>query len=267
MSDNQKAPLLYISFLLTLLVLFVANFLFIYQPIQQTITRLTDNVLTLQSDIKAVSLRLDALQTQGGAAGTPTTQAEVMADEPPQVIAHEESTTGAQPYQTVSLGDANGKTVAITTFEDPLCTWCGVLWREIMPAVFEQYKDVRFQVTHRLTSMIGGESSEKLSKFAYCAGELLGPEVFHRYMNTVYTTSSNDPEVVLADVVDDEAKRKDVLSCVEQGRWSVARDADSQAFRRFRISGTPALYIDGVFIGGADREGIVREIERALGKQ
>jgi protein-disulfide isomerase len=57
-----------------------------------------------------------------------------------------------------------------------------------------------------------------------------------------------------ADSVIQEGQRADFDACIREKRWEGAFREDNAAQRRFGITGTPTIYINGALISGANSE-------------
>jgi protein-disulfide isomerase len=127
-----------------------------------------------------------------------------------------------------------------------------MMTKEILPELLSTYEnDLNFTIAHRLVNIIGGSRSLDLIAGAHCAGLIGGDEAFKRYLEAVYDIQSQGGA---ANSAIQEGQRADFEACVREKRWEGAFREDDAAQRRFGVTGTPTIYINGALISGADSD-------------
>jgi hypothetical protein len=257
----MNALLTYLSFAATLTLTLVVNYLFIYQPINATLNLLIGKLDAVQAKLETPLVARDEARAQPvpgplAAQPFPTPLPEPLAAEPdptplPSPTIPLEGVSAYQIY-TRTAGDDTKPSATVVIFEDPLCPWCRLMTKEILPELLSTYEnDLNFTIAHRLVNIIGGSRSLDLIAGAHCAGLIAGNEAFKRYLEAVYDAQSQGGA---ANSAIQEGQRGEFEACVREKRWEGAFREDNSAQRRFGITGTPTIYINGAVVSGADSD-------------
>jgi len=244
----MNALLTYLSFAATLTLTLVVNYLFIYQPINATLNLLIGKLDAAQAKLETPLVARDETRAQpvpGPLAAEP---------DPTPLPSPTIPLEGVSAYQiyTRTAGDDTKPSATVVIFEDPLCPWCRLMTKEILPELLSTYEnDLNFTIAHRLVNIIGGSRSLDLIAGAHCAGLIAGNEAFKRYLEAVYDAQSQGGA---ANSAIQEGQRGEFEACVREKRWEGAFREDNSAQRRFGITGTPTIYINGAVVSGADSD-------------
>jgi protein-disulfide isomerase len=155
--------------------------------------------------------------------------------------------------------------VTIVEFEDFQCPFCKKA-QAVMDQVLVHYKD-RVRLVHRdfpLDSL--HPVSRKVHEAARCAGE---QGKFWEYRSLLYSGSSSANAEQLENYaagakLDDSAFKK----CVESGKFKAAVQQDEEEGTRLGVEGTPAFFVNGRLLSGAQPESaFVQVIEEELNQR
>jgi len=220
--------------------------------LQRPEAEVRDQVESFLRNQKAVSRRQEFVKSLQA-------QAKVVSYlEPPQPFRAE--VTGEGPVR----GSAEAP-VTIVEFEDFQCPFCKKA-QAIMDQVLVHYKD-RVKLVHRdfpLDSL--HPASKNVHEAARCAGE---QGKFWEYRGLLYSTNTA-PGAEQLDKYATEAKL-DVgafKNCVETGKFKAAVLKDEEEGTRLGVEGTPAFFVNGRLLSGAQPESaFVQVIEEELNQR
>jgi len=129
--------LTYLSFVATLTLTLVVNYLFIYQPINATLNLLIGKLDAVQAKLETPLVARDESRAQPvpgplAAQPQPTPLPEPLAAEPdptplPSPTTPLEGVAAHQIY-TRTAGDDAKPSATVVIFEDPLCPWCRLIY-------------------------------------------------------------------------------------------------------------------------------------------
>ncbi len=167
---------------------------------------------------------------------------------------------GGQP----SLGDLAGDApflgdpkapVTVVEFADFQCPFCGRFFHTAEAPLIDQYvKTGKVKFVYRNFAFLGPES-EDAAVAAACAGE---QGKFWEYHDYLYNHQQGENEGAFAKAnLKKFARAVSGIDgakfdpCVDQGRYMNAVRADTAAGRSFGVTGTPATFINGRLVSGA----------------
>ena len=156
--------------------------------------------------------------------------------------------------------------VTIIEFSDFQCPFCG---KEIpvVEQVMKQY-DGKVKLFFRHFPLSFHEHAQKAAEAAACARELGGDEKFWALHDKMFTDQQH------LEIADLKSKAKDVGldagkfgACLDSGKEAEAVKADQKAGEAAGVNGTPAFFVNGQLISGAQpldrfKEAIDRELKR-----
>jgi len=143
--------------------------------------------------------------------------------------------------------------VTIVEFSDFECPFCGRFHQSTLPQIITDYVDkgkVLFAYKHFPLSF--HKNSKNASLASECAKEQGGDKVFYKYHDILYTNQTTQTVENLkkwaADMGLDTAKFD---SCLDTQKYAKEVDADFAEGQSFGVSGTPAFFINGRLVTGA----------------
>ncbi len=157
----------------------------------------------------------------------------------------------AAPVFEVALGRHPGRggdsaPITIVGFSDYECPYCRV-GETTIERVMETYGD-KVRYFHRDYPLPFHANAKEASQAASCAGD---QEKFWAYHTALFLREELSTEVFrgLADEL--ELDREAFDECLASGRYAAAVDADAEAGAALGVSGTPAFFINGRSLSGA----------------
>jgi protein-disulfide isomerase len=154
-----------------------------------------------------------------------------------------------------------GARVTIVEFSDFQCPYCAQ-GRQTMQQVLVAYdKDVR--LVHRDFPLSFHEQAEKAAEAGRCADEQHQFWAMHDWMFDNQRSLSVPELKQAAQSLKLDSTKFD--ECLDSGRYRDAVKSDAQAGERAGVRGTPAYFVNGRFMNGAQPlEKVKAEIDRAL---
>lgn len=204
---------------------------------------LTNKVLYLEQQVKNSNTASNAAPANGQAV-VPTEPA------PPQVVKVD---AGKLPI----LGNENAK-VTIVEFSDLQCPFCKNYLDETHEQIKEKYIDtgkVKFSFRHYpLTSI--HPNAQKASEASECANE---QGKFWEFHDQVFAEQDTWSPQTAADALtsfvgyagDLDLDTEKFQSCVESDKFKDAVEADLEAGNKVQVDGTPAFFVNGYRLTGA----------------
>lgn len=161
-----------------------------------------------------------------------------------------EALAGDAPF----LGDPSAL-VAIVEFADFQCPFCGRFFHQTEPQIVEQYvKTGKARLVYRDFAFLGAES-EWAAEAAECAGE---QGKFWEYHDYLYSHQQGENEGAFTKTNLKKFSRaisgidgKTFDSCLDSDKYLAAVRAETAAGQGFGVSGTPATFINGRLVSGA----------------
>ena len=193
-------------------------------------------------------------------------------------IRQAQATPTPRPIVDVPIGDAPVKgeadaPVTIVEFSDYQCPFCVRYVVETMPRIMDEYVatgQVRYAFKDFPLDSIHPQA-RPAAMAARCAGEQGGYWEMHDRLFTEQESWSgrSDAALVFADWAGSQGLDESAFSeCLESGRYAAAVDVDLQEGINFGVAGTPAFFVNGRFINGAQPfEVFQAAIEQALQEQ
>ncbi|HLD72564.1 MAG TPA: thioredoxin domain-containing protein [Candidatus Nanoarchaeia archaeon] len=179
------------------------------------------------------------------------------------------TTGGAVELKEVSIDDDAVKgnpeaKVTIVEFSDFECPFCGKYFQETAPQIMKDYVDTgKVRYVFRDSPLDFHQKAQKAAEAAECAGEQGKYWEMHDYLfqNQDYLAVEN-LKGYAKDLKLDTAKFND---CLDKGKMAEEVKKDLADAQKYGVSGTPAFFINGKLISGAQPYGTFKvEIEAAL---
>jgi len=167
------------------------------------------------------------------------------------------------------LGDQNAP-VAIVEFADFQCPFCGRFHQTITSQLKKEYIDTgKVKFAYRDFAFLGQESLWAANA-ARCASE---QGKFWQYHDTLFEKQSGENQGAFSkdnlkrfarELALDTAKFN---ACVDSDKYEDAVNTDVNAGRQFGVQGTPATFVNGILISGAQPYAVFKQaIEAELAK-
>ncbi len=160
-------------------------------------------------------------------------------------------------------GNPNAK-VTIVEFSDFECPFCGKYFRETAPQIMKDYVDTgTVKYVFRDSPLDFHKNAQKAAEAAECAGEQGKYWEMHDYLfqNQDYLAVEN-LKGYAKDLKLDTAKFND---CLDKSKMAEEVSKDLADAQKYGVSGTPAFFINGKLISGAQPYNVFKaEIEAAL---
>jgi protein-disulfide isomerase len=166
--------------------------------------------------------------------------------------------------QVAATGPSRGPATArviIVEFSDFQCPFCA-RGRQVMDQVLSSYdKDVR--LVHRDFPLSFHEFAEKAAEAGRCADEQNKFWAMHDWMfDNQRNLSVSDLKQAAVSLSLDAPKFSE---CLDSGKYLDAVKSDAKAGERAGVRGTPAYFVNGRFLNGAQPlEKVKAEVDRAL---
>lgn len=170
------------------------------------------------------------------------------------------ATQGSPPSPSDLAGDAPflgspKAPVTVVEFADFQCPFCGRFFQTVEAPLIDQYvKTGKVRFVYRNFAFLGPESGDAAAAAA-CAGEQGKFWEYHDYLfghqqgeNEGAFAKANLKKFARAVAGIDGAKFD---PCLDQGRYMNAVTADTAAGKTYGVTGTPATFINGRLISGA----------------
>ena len=140
--------------------------------------------------------------------------------------------------------------VAIVEFSEFLCPFCKRFDEETLPKIREKYGDkVKIDFRHLI---VHGESAKNAAQANECAGKLGGEEEFWKMHDLLFANQSSlgrDKFVQLAEQIG--LSKEKFEKCLNDPSVTKLVEADSAEGKGLGVNGTPGIFVDDIFIGGA----------------
>lgn len=170
-------------------------------------------------------------------------------------------------------GNANAP-VTIVEFSDYECPFCGKFYTETYKKIDETYiKTGKVKIVFKDFPLSFHPHAQKAAEAARCVGEQKGDAGYFKMHDLIF-----EHQTELS--VENEKKWARTLGvngavfdkCLDSGKYSEAIKKDLDYGKSLRVSGTPAFFINGMFVNGAQpystfQEIIDQEIAKAAGTQ
>jgi len=155
------------------------------------------------------------------------------------------------------LGNKGAK-VTIVEFSDFQCPFCSSLWKDTLPQIKKDYIDtgkVKFAYRHYPLVAIH-PNAQKAAEASECANE---QGKFWEYHDKLFENQSEWEGQAAADALTSFASYADTIgingatlkSCVDSGKFADAVTKDADEGTTAGVNGTPATYVNGLLVSGA----------------
>ena len=139
--------------------------------------------------------------------------------------------------------------INIITFSEFACPYCARFEKETATKIKEKFKDsVAFDFRH----FIVHNSAKKASEATECARKIGGDQKFWLLHKTLF---ENQQKLDVDSLKDFASKigldQKSFADCLDGGEMSALIDSQTAEGRTLGVNGTPAFFIDDIFISGA----------------
>jgi protein-disulfide isomerase len=173
-----------------------------------------------------------------------------------------------KPRKTVdgSVGPSRGPSgakVVIVEFADFQCPYCARASETVKKVAADYPAEVR--VVFRHFPLANHPLAPKAAEASACANE---QGKFWEYHDHLFANMRELDETALkAHAVTLGLEVKPFVTCLESGRMKGVVDSDRQAGEKLGINGTPAFFVNGIMLSGAQPEETFRRlIDRELGR-
>ncbi|MBI2632687.1 DsbA family protein [Candidatus Pacearchaeota archaeon] len=189
----------------------------------------------------------------------------------PQVIPL--SGLAAQPPQQpkenveVNIGDSPIKgskeaKVTIVEFSDFQCPFCGKFFQETLSQIDKDYiKTGKVKLVFKDFPLDIHEKAQKAAEAARCVREQINDPGYYRMHDKMFTNQeslSKENYKKWARELDVDGKKFD--SCLDSGKFESVVKADLEYGQQLGVSGTPAFFINGKLVEGAQPYSVFKEI-------
>ncbi len=176
-----------------------------------------------------------------------------------------------QPLAKVSLDDdpqmgENKAKVTIVEFSDFECPYCAKFHQQTFPQIKKDYIDTgKVRFIYRDFPLPFHNHAQKAAEASECADEQGKYWEYHNLLFENYDSLSvENLKKFAVDLKLDTAKFN---SCLDSGKMSSEVSKDSQEGQGYGVSGTPAFFVNGKLLTGAQPFAVFQQaIEAELGK-
>lgn len=185
-------------------------------------------------------------------------------------VNEQEQTQQATEVVEVDLGDAPVKgnknaPVTILEFSDYQCPFCGRYFKETLPLIIKNYVDTgKVKLAFMDFPLDFHENAQKAAEAARCFREQKSDLGYWSYHDKLFgnqeSLSEENYKKWAKELGADENK---FVSCLDSGKYEKAVKDDMDYGQSIGVSGTPAFFVNGKFVSGAQPysvfESIIRE--------
>jgi len=185
----------------------------------------------VETGIKAFIAKQQAAQGQGEEAAAPTGPVDVSID------------------NNAVRGDKDAK-VTIVEFSDFECPYCGKFFTETFPQIKAKYIDTgKIAYVFRSFPLSFHKNARPASLASECVKAEGGDDAYWKYHDTLYQNQT---------VLTTENLKKfaldlglDIGTCLDTQKYAAEVDKDFQDGQSYGVKGTPAFFINGTLLSGA----------------
>ena len=146
-------------------------------------------------------------------------------------------------------GDLNAP-VTIVEFSDYQCPYCGRFFKDTLPQIQEKYIDTgKVKYVFRDYPLGFHPKARPAGMAAECVGELGGDEAYYKYHDILYKNQK---------ALDNDSLKKyasdlgyDIADCLDSEKYADEIQNDFKDGASYGITGTPAFFINGRLLVGA----------------
>lgn len=158
-------------------------------------------------------------------------------------------------------GDKNAP-VTIVEFSDFECPFCGRFYSETLPSIISEYVDkgkVRF--VYRDFPLSFHRNARAASLSAECAKEQGGDESYFKFHNKIYENQASLSVENLKAWAGELGLNTDKFNtCLDTEKYAEEIDKDFMDGQSYGVTGTPAFFINGRRISGAQPFAVFKQI-------
>jgi protein-disulfide isomerase len=185
----------------------------------------------VEAGIQAFIKKQQAAQGQGEEAAAPTGPVDVSID------------------NNAVRGNKDAK-VTIVEFSDFECPFCGKYFRETFPQVKSDYIDTgKVAYVFRHFPLSFHQNARPAALASECVKALGSDEVFWKYHDTLYANQTSLTTENLKKFASDLGL--DIGTCLDTAKYASEVDKDFQDGQKYGVKGTPAFFINGTLLSGA----------------
>ncbi len=148
-------------------------------------------------------------------------------------------------------GDPNAP-VTIVEFSDYQCPFCGRHFRETLPQIISQYVDTgKVKIVFRDFPLGFHEKAEKAAEAAECAGEFGDAKYWEMHDKLYNNQDALDVDDLKSYAVELGLDATQFNDCLDSDKMADEVQADIDEGSSYGVSGTPAFFINGILVSGA----------------
>jgi len=163
-------------------------------------------------------------------------------------------------------GDKNAP-VTIIEFTDYQCPYCAKYVTETYPKIIENYVETgKVRYVLRDFPLGGHPEAAGAANAAECLREQGGDDMYWEYHDILFANQTDlSPEKLKEYAADFDVDQDQFASCVDEEKYKDEVAADFQAGVESGVRGTPAFFVNGLPLSGAQPyENFEKAIEQAL---
>jgi protein-disulfide isomerase len=189
----------------------------------------------------------------------------------PQIIPLSGAVVQQQPQPQenleVEIGDSpvkgsKGANVTIVEFSDYQCPFCGKFFEETLSQIDKDYiKTGKVKLVFKDFPLDFHEEAQKAAEAARCVREQIGDLGYYRMHDKMFSNQdklSVENYKKWARELDVDGKKFD--SCLDTGKYEDAVKEDLAYGQELGVSGTPAFFVNGKLIEGAQPYSVFKQI-------
>lgn len=160
-----------------------------------------------------------------------------------------------------SLGNKNAK-VTMVEFSDYQCPFCSKFFLETLTQLDKDYiKTGKVNLVFKDFPLDFHEKAQKAAEAARCVGEQINDVGYYKMHDKLFSNQDNlsiENYKKWARGLDVDGKKFD--TCLDSGKYESVVKADLEYGQQLGISGTPAFFINGKLVEGAQPYSVFKEI-------
>lgn len=180
-----------------------------------------------------------------------------------------------KPYTVKSLDTDNifgseNATVTIVEFSDFQCPYCGNFYRTTEQQIKQEYIETgQVKIIYKHFPLAIHNNAQKAAEAAECAKDIGGDEVFWQMHDKLFENnqflSTDKLKIYSAQL---NINSSDFNSCLDTGAMADRVSSDMQEGKSLGVTGTPAFFVNGKSIEGAQPFDVFKKaIDAELAKQ
>ncbi len=162
-----------------------------------------------------------------------------------------------------SIGEINAK-VVIVEFSDYECPFCGRFYTETLPQIKKSYIDTgKVRLVYKDLPLSFHPNAQKAAEAARCVGAQKNELYFKMHDKLFENQQSLSEENYKKWAREIGANGAKFDSCLSSGEFADEVKADLEYGERLGVSGTPAFFINGISVSGAQPYNVFEQIIEA----